>query len=64
MGKQDTLHATKAAPNAAPNAAIVTVHMDVVHHMSLSRKELRAFAQENKVQDRGMIPEDGGVMKF
>uniref|UniRef100_A0A1I7YQ99 Isochorismatase domain-containing protein n=1 Tax=Steinernema glaseri TaxID=37863 RepID=A0A1I7YQ99_9BILA len=36
MGKQDTLQATKAAPNAA----IVAVHMDSVNHMSLSRKEL------------------------
>ncbi|MFJ7106109.1 MBL fold metallo-hydrolase [Pseudomonas sp. NPDC098740] len=60
MGKQDTLQATKAAPNAA----IVAVHMDVVNHMSLSRKELRAFVQENKIQDRVMIPEDGESMKF
>lgn len=60
MGKQDTLQATKAAPKAA----IVAVHMDSVNHMSLSRKELREFVQENKIQDRVMIPEDGEVMKF
>lgn len=60
MGKQDTLQATKAAPNAA----IVAVHMDSVNHMSLSRKELREFVQENKIQARVVIPEDGEVMKF
>lgn len=60
MGKQDTLQATKAAPNAA----IVAVHMDVVNHMSLSRKELREFVQETNIQDRVMIPEDGEHMKF
>jgi hypothetical protein len=38
--------------------------MDVVNHMSLSRKELRAFVQVNKIQDRVMIPEDGESMKF
>ena len=60
MGKQDTLQATKAAPKAA----IVAVHMDSVNHMSLSRKELRDFVQDNKIQDRVMVPEDGEVMKF
>ena len=64
MGKQDVLQATKAAPKAAPKAAIVAVHMDVVNHMSLSRKELREFVQEKKIQDRVMIPEDGQALKF
>jgi L-ascorbate metabolism protein UlaG (beta-lactamase superfamily) len=60
MGKQDTLQATKAAPNAA----IIAVHMDSVNHMSLSRKSLRAFVQENNIQDRVIIPNDGELMKF
>ncbi|MGO3131767.1 MAG: MBL fold metallo-hydrolase [Alcaligenes sp.] len=60
MGKQDALQAAKAAPNAA----IVAVHMDVVNHMSLSRKQLREFVQENRIQDRVMIPEDGESLKF
>jgi len=60
MGKQDTLQATKAAPNAA----IVAVHMDAVNHMSLSREELRAFVDENKIQNRVVIPADGESMKF
>ena len=49
---------------SAPKAAIVAVHMDSVNHMSLSRKELREFVQDNKIQDRVVIPEDGEVMKF
>jgi L-ascorbate metabolism protein UlaG (beta-lactamase superfamily) len=60
MGKQDTLQAAKAAPKAA----IVAVHMDSVNHMSLSRKELREFVQEKKIQDRVLIPEDGEAMQF
>ena len=60
MGKQDTLQATKTAPNAA----IVAVHMDVVNHMSLSREELREFVQESKIQDRVLIPEDGESIEF
>lgn len=60
MGKQDTLQAA----NAAPNAAIVAVHMDSVNHMSLSRKELRQFVQEKKIQNRVTIPEDGEAMQF
>ena len=60
MGKQDTLQATKAAPNAI----IVAVHMDVVNHMSLSRKELREFVHDKKIQGRVMIPEDGESMAF
>jgi L-ascorbate metabolism protein UlaG (beta-lactamase superfamily) len=60
MGKQDTLQATQAAPNAA----IVAVHMDSVNHMSLSRKELREFVQEKKIRNRVTIPEDGETMQF
>ncbi len=60
MGKQDALQATKAAPNAA----IVAVHMDSVNHMSLSRKELREFVQEQKIEKSVLIPADGETLKF
>lgn len=60
MGKQDTLQATKAAPNAA----IVAVHMDTVNHMSLSRKELSEFVKDQKIEKSVMIPADGEYMKF
>lgn len=60
MGKQDTLQATKAAPHAA----IVAVHMDSVNHMSLSRKELREFVQDQKIEKSVMIPADGETLRF
>ena len=60
MGKQDALQATKAAPNAA----IVAVHMDAVNHMSLSRKELREFVQAQKIEKSVLIPADGETLKF
>lgn len=60
MGKQDTLQATKAAPNAA----IVAVHMDSVNHMSLSRKELSEFVKGQKIEKNVLIPADGESMKF
>ena len=60
MGKQDALQATKAVPNAA----IVAVHMDTVNHMSLSRKELREFVQDQKIEKSVLIPEDGETLKF
>lgn len=60
MGKQDTLQATKAAPNAA----IVAVHMDSVNHMSLSRKELSEFVKGQKIEKSVLIPADGESMKF
>nr|WP_321330853.1 MBL fold metallo-hydrolase [Alcaligenes faecalis] len=60
MGKQDTLQATKAAPNAV----IVAVHMDSVNHMSLSRKELSEFVKGQKIEKSVLIPADGESMKF
>lgn len=60
MGKQDTLQATIAAPNAA----IVAVHMDSVNHMSLSRKELSEFVKGQKIEKSVLIPADGESMKF
>lgn len=60
MGKQDTLQVYKVAPQAT----IMAVHMDAVNHMSLSRKELREFVLQNKIQDRVLIPEDGAEVKF
>lgn len=60
MGKQDT----RQAYDAAPQAAIVAVHMDAVNHMSLSRKELNEFVKEQKIQDRVLVPEDGESINF
>ncbi|KAG0043522.1 hypothetical protein BGZ83_011295 [Gryganskiella cystojenkinii] len=60
MGKDDTLHAHRAAPNAT----IIAVHMDALNHTALSREELREYVKQNNIQDRVLIPEDGESLKF
>lgn len=60
MGKEDTLRMHQAAPNAA----IIAVHMDAVNHMTLSRDELSDYVQEVGIQDHVSIPADGEVISF
>ena len=60
MGKEDTLRAYQAAPNAT----IIAVHMDAVNHMTLTREELGDYVREKDLEDRVLIPTDGEVMSF
>lgn len=60
MGKEDTLRATVAAPEAI----IVAVHMDAINHCSLSREELREYLKEKGIADRVLVPSDGEILKF
>jgi L-ascorbate metabolism protein UlaG (beta-lactamase superfamily) len=60
MGKEDVLRATQAAPEAT----IVATHMDAINHMALTRDELREYVQENSIEDRVEIPEDGATINF
>lgn len=60
MGKEDTLRMHQAAPNAA----IIAVHMGAVNHMTLSREELSDYIQEVGIQDHVSIPADGEVISF
>ena len=60
MSKDDVLRAAQAAPDAA----IVAVHMDAINHMTLSRDELRDYVQQNDIEDRVLIPADGEILKF
>jgi len=60
MAKDDTLHAYRAAPNAA----IVAVHMDAINHTALSREELREYVHQQNIQDRVLIPADGESLHF
>ncbi|MGO3861090.1 MAG: MBL fold metallo-hydrolase [Halomonas sp.] len=60
MGKEDTLRMHQAAPNAA----IIAVHMGAVNHMTLSREELSDYVQEVGIQDHVSIPADGEVISF
>ncbi|MCS4505788.1 MBL fold metallo-hydrolase [Arhodomonas aquaeolei] len=55
MGKQDVHEVHKAVPRAT----LVATHMESVNHATLSRDELRAFAAEQGMSDRLLVPEDG-----
>ena len=60
MGKEDTLRASKAAPNAK----IVAVHMDAINHMTVDRKNVSEYAYEQGIRDKVLIPFDGEVLHF
>lgn len=60
MGKEDVLRATQVAPDVT----IVATHMDAINHMALTREELREFVQEQRIEDRVEIPEDGVTVSF
>jgi hypothetical protein len=60
MSKDDVLRAYKAAPNAA----IVAVHMDAINHMALSRKDLLEYVEQNGMRDRVRVAADGEILKF
>lgn len=60
MSKDDILRAYRAAPTAT----IVAVHMDAINHMTLTRKQLQDYVQQNGIQDRVRIPADGEILKF
>lgn len=60
MGKQDALRTLELLPSAT----VVASHMEAVNHCLLSRDELRAFTEENGIQDRVLVPEDGETLSF
>jgi L-ascorbate metabolism protein UlaG (beta-lactamase superfamily) len=48
----------KKVYDAAPNATLITNHMEAVNHCVLTRQELREFAAETGMTDCLLIPED------
>jgi L-ascorbate metabolism protein UlaG (beta-lactamase superfamily) len=60
MGKQDVYEVY----SAAPQAAIIAIHMEAVNHATLSRKELRDFLREQGMTQRVLVPEDGESYRF
>ncbi|QTC43030.1 MBL fold metallo-hydrolase [Bacillus sp. V3] len=60
MGKQDVLETAEAAQDAT----IIAVHMEAVNHWTLSRKELRKFAEEKGISSHVIVPEDGETFTF
>lgn len=60
MTKEDVL----AVHQVAPRATLIASHMEAVNHAMLSRKELRAFALEQGMSDRLLIPADGELCEM
>jgi L-ascorbate metabolism protein UlaG (beta-lactamase superfamily) len=60
MGKDDV----KKVYDAAPDAVLITTHMDAVNHCVLTRKALRKFGAENGMTDRLLIPDDNEAYSF
>lgn len=60
MGKEDIYEVHKAAPNAK----IISVHMEAVNHWTLSREELKNFSKEKGFLNSILIPEDGESYTF
>ncbi|WP_458120000.1 MBL fold metallo-hydrolase [Paenibacillus sp. Z6-24] len=49
---------------AAPQAQIISVHMEAVNHWTLSRAELKRYAGEKGMSDHLHIPQDGESYTF
>ena len=60
MGKDDIYEVYKAAPNAK----IISVHMEAVNHWTLSREELKSFIKEKGISSNVLVPNDGESYSF
>lgn len=60
MGKDDVYEVYKAAPNAK----IITSHMEAVNHWTLSRDELKSFIDEKGIASNVFVPNDGESYSF
>ncbi|MFP5116409.1 MBL fold metallo-hydrolase [Bacillaceae bacterium C204] len=60
MGKGDIYEVYKAAPNAT----IISVHMEAVNHWTLSREELKSFINEKGISSNVLVPDDGESYSF
>ncbi len=61
MGKDDVARAYRFSPKAS----IVGIHMESVNHAMLTRKELRTFIDEQKLDKRRvLVPDDGQSYRF
>lgn len=60
MDKEDVYEVYKAAPEAK----IISVHMEAVNHWTLSRDELKNYVNEKGIASHVLIPDDGDSYKF
>lgn len=54
----------EAVHAAAPEATLISTHMDAVGHAELFRSDLRKFVAERQYEDVLLIPEDGETLAF
>jgi L-ascorbate metabolism protein UlaG (beta-lactamase superfamily) len=57
-------HDLAKVAQAAPQATIVASHLEAVNHCVLSRADLRRFLDEQGLQARVRVPEDGEALVF
>jgi len=60
MGKDDVYEVYKTAPNSK----MIAVHMEAVNHWTLSREELKSFANEKGISSNVLVPDDGDAYSF
>ncbi|MDI2589433.1 MBL fold metallo-hydrolase [Psychrobacillus sp. NEAU-3TGS] len=60
MGKEDVYELYKAAPDAR----IISVHMEAVNYWTLSKEELKNFSQEKGISSNVLVPDDGESYTF
>jgi L-ascorbate metabolism protein UlaG (beta-lactamase superfamily) len=60
MGKDDIYEVYKAAPDAK----IISVHMEAVNHWTLSKEELKNFINEKGISSNVLVPDDGESYSF
>ncbi len=48
----------------APQANIITVHMDAVNHTTVSSQDMRQYVQKNNMTDRVSVPKEGETLRF
>lgn len=59
MGTEDVIKAHEIAPQAK----ILTVHMDALPHMAITSDQMQEFVNKHKL-DRATVPKNGDVIKF
>ena len=60
MGKDDIYEVYKAAPEAK----IISVHMEAVNHWTLSREQLKHYIEEKGLSSNVLVPDDGESYSF
>jgi L-ascorbate metabolism protein UlaG (beta-lactamase superfamily) len=60
----DATHTVEVC-RAAPNSIVVATHMEALDHATVTRQELRAYAEANGIApEQLLIPADGEILSF